>query len=75
MIDFEAGVENTETYKENRPLKTSLTFIVANPQVLAKLSDTLDRSFSLKKGAPEEITHEGRKLLKITFTGVLGGSK
>ena len=75
MANFEVGMENTESYKENRPLKASVTFLVANAQIIAKLSDVLDRSFGLKKGNSEEVTVEGRKLLKVVFSGTLGGAK
>ncbi len=73
MVNFEAGADNTDKYTENKPLKTSLTFIISNPQGLSKLTEILERTFNLKKGNSEEVTQEGRKVYRVTFTGVLGG--
>jgi len=49
MVQFNAGSELTDSYKENRPFKATLTFLVANPQMLAKLSDLLEKTYKLKK--------------------------
>lgn len=75
LIRFNAGTELTDTYRENRPFKTEMTFIAANPQIIAKLSEVLETGFHLKKGNTEEVTEEGRKLLKITFSGTVESSK
>jgi hypothetical protein len=64
-----------DSYKENRPFKASLTFLVSNPQMLAKLSDLMERTYKLKKGNSEELTQEGRKIFKIMFSGVVENSK
>ena len=75
MVQFSAGQELTDSYKENRPFKASLTFLVSNPQMLAKLSDLLERTYKLKKGTSEEITVDSRKVFKIMFSGMVENSK
>ena len=74
LVSFDAGSENVDKFVENKPLKTNLTFIVTNPQLLAQLSDTLDHTFNFKKGMSEEVTREGKKAYRITFTGTLGAN-
>jgi Tfp pilus assembly PilM family ATPase len=73
MIQFDSGTDNVESYKENRPIRTSLAFVVANAQVLARLNELVEKNFNLKRGSSEEITQEGRKLLRITYSGMVGG--
>ena len=75
MVQFNAGADFMDSYKENRPFKASLTFLVSNPQMLAKLSDLMERTYKLKKGNSEELTQEGRKVFKIMFSGVVENSK
>ena len=75
MIKFDAGTEITDTYRENRPFKADLTFIVSNPQIMAKLSEVLENNYHLKKGVSEEITQDGKKAFKIAFSGTVESSK
>jgi len=75
MVQFSAGQELTDSYKENRPFKASLSFLVSNPQVLSKLSDLLEKTYKLKKGNSEEVTVDGRKVFKIMFSGMVENSK
>jgi Tfp pilus assembly PilM family ATPase len=75
MVHFDAGTDNQGAYKENAPLRTSLTVVVSNPQVLAKLSDTIEKNFNLKHGPSEELTQDGRKLIKVVYSGTIGGAK
>ncbi len=75
MVSFESGGENTEKFVENKALKTSVTFVVKNPQLIAKLSDTLDHTFGFKKGMSEEVTEDGKPAYRVTFTGTIGGGK
>jgi hypothetical protein len=75
LIKFDAGSENLERFSESKPIGTNLTFIVANPQTLSRLGDLIEKEFGLKRGKSEEITREGRKVLKVAFSGMLGGRK
>ena len=75
MVQFSAGTEITDSYKENRPFKATLSFLVSNPQMLAKLSDLLEKTYKLKKGNSEEITQDGRKVFKIMFSGMVENAK
>ena len=75
MVHFDAGADNTEPYKENKVFKTSITFLVNNAQMLAKLSEIVEKSFGLKHGPSEEVTQDGRKVLKVQFTGTIGGPR
>jgi hypothetical protein len=75
MIRFSAGTELTDTYRENRPFKTELTFLVSNPQVIAKLSEVLENTLHLKKGQTEDVIEEGRKILKVSYSGTVESSK
>jgi Tfp pilus assembly PilM family ATPase len=72
LVSFDSGSENTDKFVENKPLRTRLTFVVATPESLAKLSENLEKNFGFKKGASEELTREGRKVYKISFAGTLG---
>jgi Tfp pilus assembly PilM family ATPase len=69
MIKFDAGSDLVDSYKENRSFKTELSFLVANPQMMAKLSDVLEKTYHMKKGASEEVNEDGRKIFKISFNG------
>ena len=75
LTHFEAGSDLNEPFKENKPIKTSLTLQVSNAQMLAKLAEILDKNFGLKKGNSEEVSQDGRKLLKVVFSGTLSSSK
>ena len=75
MVQFSAGQELTDPYKENRPFKASLSFLASSPQVLAKLTDLLEKTYKLKKGNSEEVTVDGRKVFKIMFSGMVENSK
>jgi Tfp pilus assembly PilM family ATPase len=75
LVRFNAGSELIDTYRENKPFHTDLSFLVANPQIIAKLSEVLENTYHLKKGNSEEVQQEGRKLLKITFSGTVESSK
>lgn len=75
LVSFESGADNTDKFVENKPLRTSLTFQVSNPQAIAKLSEILERGFNFKKGNSEEVTKEGRKMYRVTFGGTLGSGK
>ncbi len=75
LVHFEAGAENTESYKENKPFNVNLTFVAANAQGLAKLTDTLEKGMGLKKGPSEEINRDGLKGFKISYSGTIGGAK
>lgn len=74
LVDFQAGADNTERYAENKSLKTSLSFLVSNPQTISKLSEILEKNFSMKRGNSEEITKEGRKIYRVVYSGVIGGA-
>lgn len=74
MIQFEAGNENVESYKENRPIRGSLTFLVSSVQGLQKLNELVEKGFNFRKGSSEEITQEGRKVFRITYTGTVGSA-
>jgi Tfp pilus assembly PilM family ATPase len=73
LIQFDSGSENNESYKENKPMRATLSFVVANAQVLARLNDTVEKNFNLKRGNSEEITQEGQKAFRISYTGTVGG--
>ena len=75
LVEFDAGADVNEPYKESKTIKTSLTVLVSNAQMLARLNDVLDKNFGLKKGNSEEITQDGRKLLKVIFSGTVGSTK
>ena len=75
MIKFDAGSEIVDSYKENRPFKTELAFLVANPQIMAKLSETLEKTYQMKKGNSEEVEDSGRKVFKISFNGSVESAK
>lgn len=75
LVSISSGAENTEKFVENKPLKTEVTFLITNPQVIAKLSETLEKAFSLKKGASEELTKDGHKVYRVSFTGTIGTGK
>jgi hypothetical protein len=75
MIAFDTGSDFTDRYVENRPLKTSLTFLVSNPQAIQKLTELLERGFALKKSNSEELTKEGKKVYRVIFSGTLGAVK
>jgi Tfp pilus assembly PilM family ATPase len=75
LVKFDAGSENNERFSENKTLGTNLTFIVANAQALSRLSEIIEKNFALKRGKSEEITREGRKVLKVVFSGTFGGRK
>jgi hypothetical protein len=75
LVSFDAGSEYTDKYADNKPIKTNLSFVIANPQLLAKLSDLMEKNFSFKKGASEEITFDGHKAYKISFSGTVGVGK
>ena len=75
LVSFDAGSDNVDAYVENQPLKVSLSFVVANPQILSRLGDIVEKNFGLKRGNSEEITREGRKMLRVIFSGTVGGGK
>ena len=75
MVQFDAGGDLTDSYKENRPFKANLSFLVTNPQIMAKLSDLMEKTYKLKKGNSEEITQEGKKVFRIMFSGIVENSK
>lgn len=75
LIKFDAGSDNNERFSEGKTLSANITFIVANPQTLSRLGDLIEKNFALKRGKSEEITREGRKVLKVVFSGTLGGRK
>ena len=75
LVAFDAGADFTDRYTENRPLKTSLTFLVSNPQAIQKLTDLLERGFGLKKSNSEELMKEGKKVYRVIFAGTLGAVK
>jgi Tfp pilus assembly PilM family ATPase len=75
LVSFDAGSEYTDKFTDNKPIHTSLTFLIANPQLLARLSDTLEKGFGFRKGASEEVSIEGHKEYKISFTGTVGTGK
>jgi type IV pilus assembly protein PilM len=75
LVSFDAGSDFTDRYAENRPMKTSLTFVVSNPQAIQKLVDLVEKGFGLKKGNSEEFTKEGKKVYRVIFSGVMGGGK
>jgi hypothetical protein len=62
MTSFDVGSENTDKYVDNKPLPSSLTFTLANPQLIAKLTDVLEKNFGFKPGPSEEVKVEGRKV-------------
>lgn len=75
MVNYDVGTDFTEAYKENRPIKATLSFIVGSATSLAKLSEVLEKNFGFRKGASEEITQDGRKAFKVSFTGNPQGGK
>ena len=75
LVTFDAGSEYTDKFIENKPIHTSLTFVISNPQLLARLSELLDKNFALKKGNSETVQIEGHKSFQVTFTGTLGAGK
>ncbi len=75
LVSFDAGSEYTDKFAENKSMKTSLTFLIASPQLLARLTDILDKNFNLKKGNSEEVIQEGQKLYRVIFSGIVGAGK
>ena len=75
MVNFDSGSDNTDRFVENSPLKTSLSFIVSNPQAISRLSEILDKNFGLKRGNSEELTREGRKVFRVIYSGTIGVKK
>jgi len=75
LVNFDAGSDNGDPFVENKPFKVSLSFVVANPQILSKLSDIVEKNFNLKRGNSEEFTREGRKVFRIMYSGTVGGGK
>ncbi|MBS1958681.1 MAG: pilus assembly protein PilM [Bdellovibrionales bacterium] len=74
MVDYDVGTDFTENYKDNRPVKAAITFIVQSATSLSKLTDIMEKTYSFKKGPSEELSVEGHKAFKIQFTGGLNGS-
>jgi Tfp pilus assembly PilM family ATPase len=75
MSQFDVASDLNEPYKENRSAKTSITVLVANAQMLARLNDVMEKTFNLRKGNSEEVTQEGRKLFKVNYSGVITTQK
>jgi hypothetical protein len=75
MVNFDSGSDNTDRFVENSPLKTSLSFIVSNPQAISRLSEILEKNFGLKRGNSEELTREGRKVFRVIYSGTIGVKK
>lgn len=75
LVSFDVGSEYTDKFVDNKPVRVSLTFVLSNPQNMAKLGDTLEKSFALKKGPSEEIKFDGHKAYQISFSGMLGQGK
>ena len=75
LVSFDAGSDNVDPFVENKPFKVSLSFVIANPQIMSKLSDLVEKNFSLKRGNSEELTREGRKVFRIMYSGTIGGGK
>lgn len=78
LVQYDVGSDFTESFKDKRAVQANLTFLVASATSLAKLTEILQKDFGFKKGNSEEITQEGRKTFKVSFTGSLnqsGGSK
>ncbi len=75
MVNFDSGSDNTDRFIESAPLKTSLSFIVSNPQAISKLTEVLEKNFGLKRGNSEELTREGRKVFRVVYAGTIGAKK
>jgi Tfp pilus assembly PilM family ATPase len=75
LVSFDAGSEYTDKYSDNKPIHTTLTFVISNPQLLAKLSDLLEKNFNFTKGASEELSIDGRKAYRISYSGTVGTGK
>jgi hypothetical protein len=75
LINFDSGSDNVDKFQDNLPLKTSLSFIVSNPQAMSKLNEILEKNFGLKRGNSEELTREGRKVFRVIYSGTIGAKK
>ena len=75
MVNFDSGSDNTESFSDNKTLKTSLSFLVSNAQTISKLSEILEKNFGFKRGNSEELTREGRKVFRVVFSGNAGAKK
>jgi Tfp pilus assembly PilM family ATPase len=75
MVNYDVGTDFTESYKESRPVKATLSFIVGSATSLAKLTDVLEKNFGFKRGASEEVAQDGRKAFKVSFNGTPSGAK
>jgi Tfp pilus assembly PilM family ATPase len=75
MVAYDVGSEYVDKFTENKPVHASLTFVLSNPQLMAKLSDIMEKTFNFKKGDSEEVKFEGHKAYKIIYTGVIGQVK
>jgi len=73
LVSFDAGSDNHSPYRENQPFKATLSFIVSNAQVMAKLTELVEKNFNLKHGQSESVTHDGHPAFKITYSGTVGG--
>lgn len=72
MIQYQAGASPTDRYSTTAPTTASLTFTVANPQMIEKLGPLIDRRLpGATKSQVEEVPAPdgGAKKYKITFSG------
>jgi hypothetical protein len=74
LVNFDAGSDYTDRFTEKKPIRTSVSFLVSNPQSISKLNDILEKSFSMKHGNSEELTVEGRKVFRVIYSGMLGSA-
>lgn len=70
MIEFQAGAAPTENYSPTSSPGMKLTFIVANAETADRIAALLGgKVIDLSKTKLEEVTFDGAKKFRVTFTG------
>ncbi len=73
MITYSAGAAPTSSYLKPSDSSTSLTFLVHKQADVDRIRSLLSgRIKDLQATQPQEVTHDGAKKWKVTFTGKLG---
>jgi Tfp pilus assembly PilM family ATPase len=75
MVSFDVGSDYTDKFVDNKSINGTVTFIISNPQLLAKLTEVMEKNFSFRKGASEEVSFDGHKAYQVSFSGTIGTKK